>query len=168
MRPNRTPDLSGYTMGDTWVEGAEWLYGGVGNCAFKIATGCVCWQQSRMTLDYFARSFVPETDQFSVAVLDSNGNLIQRIGRYGNADEGMPPESVPRGAPRDGGPMLAPPHPRAIGGDEVALMQPSHVATLSDRYLYIGDVGNGRVVQVKLGYHAEVSVALKDLRETKK
>lgn len=64
--------------------------------------------------------------------------------------------------------MLVPPQPRSIGGDEVALMQPSHVATLSDRYLYIGDVGNGRIVQVKLGYHAEEKVALKEMKHEPK
>jgi hypothetical protein len=166
-RPKRSPDISGYTMGDVWVEGAEWLYGGAGNCSFKIATGCICWQQSRFTLDYFARSFAPETDQFSVAVLDSNGNLILRIGQYGNVDDGMPLWKSQGNTGQPEGPMLAPPHPRPIGGDEVALMHPSHLATLSDRYLYIGDVGNGRIVQVKLGYHAEEQVALKDVKDEK-
>jgi hypothetical protein len=61
--------------------------------------------------------------------------------------------------------MLVSPQPRSIGGDEVALMHGCHVATLSDRYLYIGDVGNGRIVQVKLGYHAEETVALKDVKK---
>jgi hypothetical protein len=61
--------------------------------------------------------------------------------------------------------MLVSPAAHSIGGDEVALMQPSHVATMTDRYLYIGDVGNGRIVQVKLGYHAEEKVALKDVKE---
>jgi hypothetical protein len=151
-RPKRSVDIAGM-----WVEGAEWFYAGVGNSSEL----CKCWQQSRMTLDYFARSFAPETDQFSVAALDSNGDLILRIGQYGNEDDGMPPAGVPRGAPKDGGPMLASPNPRSIGGDEVALMHPSHVATMTDRYLYIGDFGNARIVSVKLGYHAEEKVALR-------
>jgi DNA-binding beta-propeller fold protein YncE len=190
-QPKRSADISGYTLGTAWVEGADWFYGGAGNCSFKTAFGCICWQQSRMTLDYFARSFAPETDQFSVAALDSNGNLILRIGRYGNADDGMPamrnaergmrseeaangksatanPKSEIRNPKLPDGPMLVPPQPRSIGGDEVALMQPSHVATLSDRYLYIGDVGNGRIVQVKLGYHAEEKVALKEMKHEPK
>jgi hypothetical protein len=161
-RPRRSPDISGYTMGDVWVEGAEWFYGGVGNCSLKIATGCICWQQSRFTLDYFARSFAPEMDQFSVAVLDANGNLILRIGQYGNADDGMPMRNAERS---QDGPMLVAPHPRAIGGDEVALMHGCHVATMTDRHLYIGDVGNARIVQAKLGYHAEERVALRDVKE---
>jgi len=153
-RPDRHPDISGYTMGTVWIEGAEWLYGGVGNCSFKIATGCICWQQSRFTLDYFARSFAPEMDQFSVAVLDSAGNLIMRIGKYGNVDDG---------APLSKNPKLAVPHPRKLGGDEVALMHACHVATMTDRYLYIGDVGNGRIAQVRLGYHSEEKVRIKDV-----
>jgi hypothetical protein len=38
---------------------------------------------------------------------------------------------------------------------------------MTDRHLYIGDVGNARVVQVKLGYHAEAKVALKDVPDRK-
>jgi hypothetical protein len=60
--------------------------------------------------------------------------------------------------------MLASPNPRSIGGDEVALMHGCHVATMTDRYLYIGDVGNGRIVQVKLSYYAEEKIALKDAK----
>jgi hypothetical protein len=159
-RPERDPDIRAYGQGDLWVEGAEWFYGGVGNCSFKIATGCICWQQSRFTLDYFARSFAPENDQFSVAVLDSNGNLIMRIGQYGNADDGVPLWKGEAGQ----GATLVSPDPKPLGGDEVALMHPSHVATMTDRYLYIGDVGNGRVVQVKLDYHTTAKLALKDVK----
>jgi hypothetical protein len=92
--------------------------------------------------------------------MDSNGNLILRIGQYGNVDDGMPPEGVQRGAAKSGGPMVAPPNPRSIGGDEVSLMHGCHVATMTDRYLYIGDVGNGRIVSVKLDYHATERVPL--------
>ena len=166
-RPKRAPDICAYSQGDLWVQGAEWFYGGVGNCSFKIATGCICWQQSRFTLDYFARSFAPENDQFSVAVLDSNGNLIMRIGRYGNVDDGVPLWKGGGGKKNARGPMLISPNPRPAGGDEVTLVHPSHVATMTDRYLYIGDVGNGRIVQVKLDYHATERVALKNVPEKK-
>jgi hypothetical protein len=91
-----------------------------------------------------------------------------RIGRYGNVDDGMPSTEYgirnTEGKTSDG-PMLVSPNPRPLGGDEVALMHPSHVATMTDRHLYIGDVGNARVVQVKLGYHAEEKVALKGVRD---
>jgi len=51
--------------------------------------GCACWF-SRFSLDLFARSIAPEPDQFRVAVVDSAGNLILRIGQYGNVDDGKP------------------------------------------------------------------------------
>ena len=165
-QPDRYPDISGYTIGTVWIEGAKWFYGGVGNCSFKIAPGCICWQHSRFKLDYFARSFAPEMDQFSVAVLDSNGNLIMRIGQYGNVDDGMPAHDARRTTHDANEPMLVPPHPRPLGGDEVALMHACQVATMTDRYLYIGDVGNARIVQVKLDYHAEEKVRLKDVKNS--
>lgn len=148
---DRPYDLSGYTLKDTWVEGAEWFYGGVGNSPFKVSWGCICWSHSRFTMDYFSRSFAPEVDQFSVAVIDKSGNLITRIGKYGNVDDGVPSDK--NGA-------FNSPNPRSIGDDEVALMHGAHVATLSDKHLYIYDVGNGRIQQVKLGYHKDVILKL--------
>ncbi|PCJ62618.1 MAG: hypothetical protein COA79_03635 [Planctomycetota bacterium] len=152
----RPHDISGYTLGPTWVDGAKWFYGGVGNSPFKVSWGCICWSHSRFTLDYFSRSFAPEVDQFSVAVLDKNGNLITRIGKYGNVDDGIP---------LDNNKNLNPPNSRSIGGDEVSLVHGAHVATLSDRYLYIRDIGNDRIVQVKLNYHKNHKTALSDLKE---
>jgi hypothetical protein len=156
-RPKRAPDVYGGYMAQMWVQGAEWFYGGVGKDEFNLGGGCHCWSRSRFALDYFARSFAPEMDQFSVAVLDTNGNLILRIGQYGNVDDGKPLD--PKGAP---------PNPRSIGGDEVALMHPLYVAAHTDRRLFIADPGNARIVSVKLGYHAEDKVALKDVKEEKK
>ncbi|MCX7590855.1 MAG: hypothetical protein N2255_04420, partial [Kiritimatiellae bacterium] len=115
-----------------WVEGAEWMYGGVGYCgknAVEAGGHCACYN-CRFALDYFGRSFAPEVRRFNVAVLDSNGNLILRIGKYGNVDDGKP--LIP-----DGGP----PHPRSIGGDEVALFHGAYLATLTDRRLFIADPG---------------------------
>ena len=107
-----------------WVEDAEWMYGGVGYSGHsaQAASGhCSCWN-ARFALDYFARSFGPELRHFTVAVLDSNGNLILRVGRYGNVDEGKPLVAA-------GGPEQV----REIGGDEVALMHGAYVATQTDR-----------------------------------
>jgi len=145
-RPKRPMDLVGYTTG--WAMGAEWLYGGVG---FSTPGGCVCWN-CRFDLDYFDRSFLPEPHSYSVGVLDSNGNLILRVGRYGNVDDGRP-------LAKTGGPPSA----RSIGGDEVSLFYACYVAAHTDRRLFIADAGNARIVSVKLGYHVEEKVALKDL-----
>ncbi len=144
-----------------WVEGAHWFYGGVGWGGFNspIAGGCHC-PNPRFVLDYFARSFTPEHHRYAVGVLDANGNLILRVGRYGNVDDGKPlvghDAQDPRGA-------AGPPNPRSIGGDEVALFDTRVVATHTDRRLFIDDFGNARVLSVKLGYHAEEQVALKDV-----
>ncbi|MEX1095926.1 MAG: SMP-30/gluconolactonase/LRE family protein [Planctomycetales bacterium] len=150
LKPDRAPDLAGGFAGQSWIEGAEWFYGGVG-FAGKNAPGtggCNC-HNARFALDYLARSFVPELDHYSVAVLDSAGNLVLRIGRYGNADDGMP-------LVQDG----ASPAVRSIGGDEVALFQAPYLATHTDRRLFIADPGNYRLLSVRLGYHAEERVPL--------
>ena len=38
-------------------------------------------------------------------------------------------------------------------------------ATHSDRRLFVADSGNGRIVSVKLGYHAEEKVAIEDVKD---
>ncbi len=146
-RPKRPQDMSGQ-----WCEGAEWFYGGVGFAGFN-ASGCACWYV-RFDLDYFARSFAPEPDQYSVAVLDSSGNLILRIGQYGNVDDGVP-------LVREGGPN----NPRKLGGDEVGLFHPCFVSSHTDRRLFISDLGNARIASVKLGYHANKIIKVKGVRD---
>jgi hypothetical protein len=146
-RPDRNPELSTAKMGNAWVKGlgAEWFYGGVGYGGFNTARsggGCACWH-SRFTLDLYARSFAPESENFSVAVLDSGGNLILRVGRYGNEDSAGPDSRLP------------------LGGDEVGLVYPMYVATHTDRRLFIQDAGNARIVSVKLDYHATERIPLR-------
>jgi hypothetical protein len=96
---------------------------------------------------------VPEVDRNSVIVLDTNGNRLLRIGKYGNVDDGVP--LIPEGGPED---------PRPIGGDEVALFWANHVATHTDHRLFIADPGNARILSVKLDYHATERVALRDVK----
>jgi NHL repeat-containing protein len=156
--PKRPYDLAKGNAGNAWVEGAEWMYGGLGFGGFnssKGGGGCACWN-ARFTLDLFARSFATELNRFRVAVLDTNGNLITRIGKYGNVDDGVPLNKA-------GGPK----NPRSVGGDEVALCHPSYVASHTDRRLFIADYGNYRILSVKLDYHATESVALKDVDDKK-
>ncbi|MCG3180235.1 MAG: hypothetical protein BIFFINMI_02593 [Phycisphaerae bacterium] len=153
LKPKRSPDLVGAQQGTAWVEGADWMFAGVGWGGKNYGVGCACWND-RFVLDYFARSFGPEMDRYSVAVLDSAGNLITRIGQYGNVDDGLPLIA-------DGGP----PHPRSVGGDEVALMYGAYLATWTDHRLYIADPGNVRLLSVKLGYHADETIALSDVQD---
>jgi hypothetical protein len=155
VRPDRSPDVlgrGGARLGRAWVEGAEWLYGGVGYHGRHSKTdgfGCDC-SNARFDLDFFGRSFVPEVEHCSVAVLDSAGNLLLRVGTYGNVDDGVPLDKA-------GGP----PAPRRLGGDEVGLFYAPYVAVHTDRRLFIADPGNHRLLAVKLDYHAEATVPLK-------
>jgi hypothetical protein len=150
----RPLDIAGFSVGPAWVKGAEWMYGGVGINGENNG-GCCC-ASTRFALDYFGRSFAPEIRHFSVAVLDTNGNLILRVGRYGNVDDGKPLD--PKGGP---------PNTRSIGGDETSLIHAAYVATHTDRRLFIADIGNARIASVKLGYHVEERVALKDVPDQK-
>ncbi|MFO7898798.1 MAG: hypothetical protein R6V58_07020, partial [Planctomycetota bacterium] len=151
-RPDRPPDLH---LPTAWVEGAHWLYPGVGWGGQNYGSGCSC-PNARFALDYFARSFTPEIDRYNVGVVDSSGNLILRVGQYGNVDDGTP--LVKKGGP---------PNPRSIGGDETALFFAPYVGVHTDRRLFIADPGNARIVCVRLDYHATESVALKDAAEGK-
>ncbi len=151
--PQRPPDIDMCSGGPSWVEGAEWLYGGVGLGGFNPnwAPNCACWN-ARFALDLYARSFVTELGRSCVAVLDTEGNLIMRLGKYGNVDDGAP--LVKAGGPEN---------PRPVGGDEVALARPGYVAAHTDRRLFIADYGNYRILSVKLGYHATEKVRLAEV-----
>jgi hypothetical protein len=154
-RPRRGPDMA--RGGRYWVTGAEWIYGPAGMDGKNLSSAsrnCSCTANARPALDYFARLFVPEVDRYRVAVLDTNGNVITRLGRYGNVDDGMP--LVAKGGPKK---------PRSIGGDEVALMVMMNLAVHTDRRLFLADVGNERILSVKLGYHVEEKVSLASVRD---
>ena len=153
-RPARLQDLA-----QGWLKHAKWTFGGVG---FNTSGfHCLCWHTS-LAVDAFNRSFAPQPNIYRIAVLDANGNVITRIGRYGNVDDGLP-------LVRQGGV----PKPRALGpsagsgqaGDEVALFTPNYVAADTDRRLFIADAGNGRILSVRLNYHATERVALKEVTD---
>lgn len=144
QQPKEPTQVFNGLVGRAWVEGAEWFYGGLGfggKNAGRSGGGCDCYN-TRFALDYLRRSFAPELAHHSVAVLDANGNLILRIGSYGNADS-------------QGADSLAP-----LGGDEVGLFYAPYVAVHTDHRLFIADPGNARVVSVRLDYHASQVVRL--------
>ncbi len=132
QRPRETDEF--------WVEGAQWVYGAAPCGALMWRCNC---RSGRFKTDYFGRSFVPEAWRYSIGVLDTNGNLIARFGRYGNVDSAGPKSLVP------------------LGGDEIGLFDPQYVATQTDKRLFIADVGNGRIVSAKLDYHASERVPIK-------
>jgi sugar lactone lactonase YvrE len=163
-RPPSAPDThrgAGH-KGSSWWEGAEWFYGGMGYCGKNNST-CHC-PKFQAAHDYFARSFVPETQHYSVAVLDAAGNLVLRIGDYGNVDDGVPlirGEKVKLWKPRPMGSSTG----SGQASDEVGLFYPAYLATHTDRRLFVNDPGNQRVVSVKLGYRTEHRTALKNVKD---
>jgi hypothetical protein len=150
MYPDRPRDIVSATQGSAWVEKAEWFYGGVGYGGKNPGNGCACWN-ARFAFDYLRRSFAPEIDRYSVAVLDSAGNVITRVGRYGNVDDGVP--LIAKSGPEN---------PRSVGGEEIALFHAPYLATHTDRRLFIADPGNGRILSVKLEYNATETLDLKE------
>ena len=137
-KPKRPHD-----MGSKWAENPLWVHGGA-----AIGSTGHCWcRQGRFALDYYGRVFMPEAWGYCVSVMDTNGNVMVRVGRHGNVDSAGPKSAVP------------------LGGDEIGLYDPHYAATHTDKRLFISDVGNRRVVCAKRGYHAEAKVPLKDVRD---
>jgi hypothetical protein len=145
FKQERQPEIYNGAMGSGWADGAEWFFGGVGFAGFNSARGgggCACWH-GRFKLDYYGRSFVPAPYEYNIAVLDSNGNLILRIGKYGNVDS-------------SGTDCLV-----RVGGDGIGLFNACYVTTHTDHRLFISDSGNARVFSAKLDYYATEKVSLK-------
>ncbi|MFC1671927.1 hypothetical protein ACFL01_02205, partial [Planctomycetota bacterium] len=106
--PKRPADLAG----DVWVEGMEWLYAG----ASPMPHGCSC-PTIRSHLDWYKRTFVPEAYRHSFGVLDTAGNLIMHLGKYGNYDSGNGAKSkIP------------------VGGDNIGVYIPRFISG-TDNYL---------------------------------
>jgi hypothetical protein len=128
IRPKRPMELDG-----GWVQGTEWLYAGASPI---IAGGCSC-QTMRHHTDWYKRSFVPEAYRHSVAVLDTAGNLVMHIGRYGNFDDA--------GRMKPGTPDIP--------------MTAVRFVSATDNYLAFADYGERRVI-LRLEYHAEETVGI--------
>jgi hypothetical protein len=84
---------SAYLGYEVKVAGAQWRYPGFGivpssGDGLMPDPGCACYNGS-LAVDEYGRVYAPNPFRFSVEMLDSGGNQIARIGRYGNADDGM-------------------------------------------------------------------------------
>jgi hypothetical protein len=127
---------TGYLAKEVKVAGAQWRYPGVG----PVPTSDVSWGDpscccitSRLAVDLFGRVYAPDVFRFSVQMLDTNGNQVHRIGRYGNADSAGPKSAVPEPA--------------------IAFAWPAFVAVAGDE-VYVSDPGNRRITVVRLDYDA--------------
>jgi hypothetical protein len=142
--PSRPPDIINISFSNVfgkslycWVDGAAWLYAGASP---NVSTGCSCPTQ-RMHLDWYKRTFVPEAYRHSFGVLDTNGNLIMHLGKYGNWDSAMGPKSrIP------------------VGGDDIAVFIPRYISG-TDNYL-VYESWSERLTVLKIAYHAEETIPI--------
>jgi hypothetical protein len=112
-----------------WGDKMQWCFGGY----YPFDRGhCIC-VNAAFDLDLYARAYVPESHRNSVAILDTNGNFIMRIGSYGNQDE---------------------------RGPEIRLAHCRYVA-VNDHRLYCNDCVNRRILSIDLKYEKELIANLK-------
>ncbi len=78
--------------------------------------------------------FFPNLGQFRIEVIDTNNNPILTFGKYGNADSGGLMSRIKK--------------------PEIPLAWPEYVVA-SDRWAYVADTVNRRIVRVRLQYGAE-------------
>lgn len=132
--PNRQPDFSNP---EGWIEGAEWIYAG----ASPIVPGSCSCPSSRFHMDWYKRVYVPEAYRHSIEILDTNGNLIMHLGRYGNFDNAP--------GDKDG---------CKFGGEDICFIAPRYIGG-TDNYLAVPDWGE-KIVIMRLNYHAEAVVKI--------
>jgi hypothetical protein len=142
------------------VENAHWSYGGVGPMIGNPG-GCTCIKCT-FDLDGYERAFVPAFNTATVNVLDSNGNVIARLGGYGNID--CQGEASPVPDPKTG--LLRPRRPddpkdlkSPLVGKKLAFCMPYDVAA-GDGVMFVRDPGNRAMVRARLFYAAEETVPL--------
>jgi hypothetical protein len=125
--------LSGYLYHPVRAVGVEWRYPGMGIVPSSERLwgdpSCVC-MTSRLSADAYGRVFMPNCFRFGVEILDSAGNRLARVGRYGNADD---------------------------GGPEARFAWPAFVSAAGD-LLCVSDSVNRRVAVLKMAYAAETTV----------
>src|SRR5207302_11362390 len=84
--------------------------------------------------------FFPNLRQFRIEVIDTNNDPILTFGQYGNEDSGGPNARIKKPA--------------------IPLAWPVYVAA-SDRWAYVADTVNRRVVRVRLRGEAEETCAVR-------
>jgi hypothetical protein len=140
-------------MKEVRIENMHWDYPGASPVRMG---GCTC-HRSTLSLDLFERVFVPAAQTCTVNVLDANGNIVLRIGAYGNADCRGKDSPVPdpktgelrprrEGDPEDLKSPLAEP--------DIAFIDPTYTA-VTDEALYVLDRANERIVRAGLAYTTE-------------
>ena len=141
------------------VVGAEWVYPGIGHVGLF---GCNC-ENVTFDVDPFGRVFFPDPALYRVRVIDANGNAITQFGGYGNA-ESMGPDSpvvdpgtgrLRRRTAEDPKELKSP-----FAEPEIAFAWLVGVG-VTDRFAYLGDGLNRRLLRARLVYAAEETCEIK-------
>lgn len=119
------------------VKGSIGSYAGCGPVSRWNAVGSCACTKPRFDVDDYGRLYIPNGITYSVSVRDNSDNEIVRFGGYGNFDSQGP------------GSKEAKP--------EIPLGWPV-TAGASDRFVYVGDCLNHRVVRVDKKYNAEITL----------
>lgn len=127
-----SPHLTGEIQGALWT---RFGYSPYSSHMSGNTSHCMC-EGSGFDVDSFGRVFYPNLGQFRIEVIDTNNNPITAFGKYGNEDSGGPEAKIKSPA--------------------IPLAWPTYVA-VSDRFAYVADTVNRRVVRVRLGYAAEAT-----------
>jgi hypothetical protein len=121
------------------VTGAEWMRMGMSHLTFQR---CNC-EASRFDVDEFGRVWYPDLNRFRVVVLDTGGNEITYFGGYGNADN--------RGTDSSD---------KSLAKPDLAFAWLNGVG-VTDKYVYMGDTLNQRLLRGKKTYAAEETCAIR-------
>jgi DNA-binding beta-propeller fold protein YncE len=107
--------------------------------AWRCAGSCAC-TKPRFDVDGFGRLYIPNAITFKVSVRDNSGNQIVKFGDYGNFDCQGPKSKEPK--------------------PEIPMGWPVTVGA-SDKYIYVGDCLNHRVVRADKTWSSEQTVSVK-------
>jgi DNA-binding beta-propeller fold protein YncE len=110
-----------------------WAYHGVSPMPSRRTARCSC-QIPRFDVDLYGRVWVPDCFRFGVAVLDNNANPVARFGEYGNCDSAGPESARPSA--------------------KIPLAW-IHSVTATDKFIFLADVMNHRIVACTYGAQAE-------------
>lgn len=119
------------------VVGSVAKYAGCGPVSRWNAVGSCACTKPRFDVDGFGRLYIPNGITFSVSVRDNADNEIVHFGGYGNYDCEGPGSKEPRPSIPLGWPVTA---------------------GASDRFIYVGDCLNHRIVRVDRQYAAQAVV----------
>lgn len=114
--------------------GPLWKVGGVAWRGGASSPHCVCAHTFFHSADDHGRMYVPDNGNYCVRVIDTAGNVLARIGNYGNMDCRGPASAYPQ-----------PP---------IAFYVPGGTVVVGD-LLYVVDTGNRRLLRCKLTYQEE-------------